>query len=298
MNSLQLISKLKAKSTDINDFINELFASGYQLNQIDKDLLKKQVLELYELVGKLKTNELVQTEPATVAAPKTATEVKQPEVKVEPTIIEEPIVETKQAIILPEPEPEVIDEIVQPITIDEGFKSVLTIANEEEISLNQLADTVAEEITTHTESIEPADDDLPPVSEVVKPSKPIDLNIDKAVVNKRIQYTVMPPADKPAMKPAESMNERLAQLNKAQSIEPGIDNLKTAISLNKKIAFVNELFKENVVEYAKAIDNLNNASDRNDALRLFAELRMQHNWSPDNALMNELETLIKRRFNN
>ena len=79
-------------------------------------------------------------------------------------------------------------------------------------------------------------------------------------------------------------------------VEPKIDNLKTAISLNKKIAFVNELFKENVVDYAKNIDRINNASDINEAMGYFAELKTQYNWQATNELVVELEKLIQRRF--
>ena len=98
-----------------------------------------------------------------------------------------------------------------------------------------------------------------------------------------------------------SFNERIAKnIERYQisdkPIEPKIDNLKTAISLNKKIAFVNELFKENVVDYAKNIDRINNASDINEAMGYFAELKAQYNWQSTNELVIELEKLIQRRF--
>lgn len=98
-----------------------------------------------------------------------------------------------------------------------------------------------------------------------------------------------------------SLNEKLAQKIDTfhfseKIIEPKIDNLKTAISLNKKIAFVNELFKENVVEYAKSIDKINNANDLNEAMLIWTEMKIVHNWKNDNSLMLDLEKLIQRRF--
>jgi hypothetical protein len=100
-----------------------------------------------------------------------------------------------------------------------------------------------------------------------------------------------------------SYNEKIAQTNPPVSIplaektiEAPIDNIKSAINLNKKIAFVNELFKENVVEYAKAIERLNQATDRNDAFRIHNELKHLHNWDNNNELVMDLERLIKRRF--
>jgi hypothetical protein len=73
-------------------------------------------------------------------------------------------------------------------------------------------------------------------------------------------------------------------------------SLKQAINLNKKIAFVNNLFNENTVEYAKAIEKLNASTTVHEALRYFNELKHQYSWSNENALVKELEGLIEKRF--
>ena len=73
-------------------------------------------------------------------------------------------------------------------------------------------------------------------------------------------------------------------------------SLKQAINLNKKIAFVNNLFNENTVEYAKAIEKLNASSTLHEALRYFNELKHQYSWSNENALVKELEQLIEKRY--
>ena len=73
-------------------------------------------------------------------------------------------------------------------------------------------------------------------------------------------------------------------------------SLKQAINLNKKIAFVNHLFNENTVEYAKAIEKLNSSSSVHEALRFFSELKHQYNWSNENALVKDLEQLVEKRY--
>lgn len=78
--------------------------------------------------------------------------------------------------------------------------------------------------------------------------------------------------------------------------ESRVESLKAAIGLNKKIAFVNDLFKENTVEYAKAIDKLNISTDLNEAMRFFNELKHQYSWDNDNENVIELEQLIQKRF--
>jgi hypothetical protein len=78
--------------------------------------------------------------------------------------------------------------------------------------------------------------------------------------------------------------------------ESKVESLKAAITLNKKIAFVNELFRENTVDYAKAIDKLNASADLNEAMLYFSDLKQQYAWNKDNEYMLELEQLIQKRF--
>jgi hypothetical protein len=97
-----------------------------------------------------------------------------------------------------------------------------------------------------------------------------------------------------------SLHEKIANIKqpdvRTRLSDAKVDSLKAAINLNKKIAFVNELFKENTVEYAKAIDKLNSAIDLNEALRYFNELKHHYSWNNDHELVNDLEQLIQKRF--
>ena len=56
MNSLQLISKLKSKSDDLQLALQQVLSPVSNFNTIEKELLKKNCVELYELVLKLKTD--------------------------------------------------------------------------------------------------------------------------------------------------------------------------------------------------------------------------------------------------
>lgn len=76
----------------------------------------------------------------------------------------------------------------------------------------------------------------------------------------------------------------------------GIASLKSAINVNLKIAIVNDLFKENTVEYVKAIDKLNNSDSIHEAMRYFTELKHTYDWDNQNTLVKELENLINKRF--
>lgn len=93
------------------------------------------------------------------------------------------------------------------------------------------------------------------------------------------------------------LHERISQNNpKTEMMQGKVESLKSAISLNKKIAFVNVLFNENTVEYTKAIDRLNSSLNIDEAMRLFTELKHQYNWDSDHDLAKELQALVEKRF--
>jgi hypothetical protein len=296
MNSLQLISKIKTKAADLQAAINEIFSKGNELSQIDKDLLKAHTTAFYDLILKLQCN-----------SSETITEETKSHIAnavLEPTVI----AQTQPDEVILTDESPVTSELPQ------AFNHVVSMANDDEVSLNKVEDLVLEQDKSDSDyknasslfnqaDILPKLNEMPELVEEKQPAKGAENNIfekyiEKATENKRIQYTVLPPVEifKEDQNSPASINERLAKLNQSQSIDPKIDNLKTAITLNKKIAFVNDLFKENVVEYAKAIDKLNNAASLEEALSYLAEYKRTYNWEATNQLVNDLEGLIKRRF--
>ncbi len=90
------------------------------------------------------------------------------------------------------------------------------------------------------------------------------------------------------MPPKPDLSEKLS--------ESHITSLKNAINVNLKIAIVNDLFKENTVEYVKAIDKLNNSENIHEAMRYFTELKHTYDWDNQNALVKEFESLLNKRF--
>ncbi|MDP1727177.1 MAG: hypothetical protein Q8M15_10375 [Bacteroidota bacterium] len=299
MNSLQLVSKIKSKADDINQNIRQILDPGLSLTSIEKELLKKQCLDLYELLMKLKSESDELEEKLAAKLP--LAEIQKP--------LEKPLSDLPKNIESIRVENTVITE--KPLQVD-SFKEVMSWAEHHEETLDSIEQKVELNIEAHIEIENETISD----TKIQNTEPSIDINFEKALENKRIQYTVMPDSDnnrneeaKPAILNAVliekeiSYNERIAQKIQAnpvpladKTIEAPIDNLKTAINLNKKIAFVNELFKENVVEYAKAIDKMNNAEDRTYALQIFNELKQFYQWQHSNELVQELEKMVKRRY--
>lgn len=306
MNSLQLISKLKSKSDDLQLALQQVLSPGSNFNTIEKELLKKNCVELYELVLKLKTDSELAEEKTEIKPifsnlfheNKFETKTILPEEKkIEIPDFEKPIIE------IPE------QEIPQPIVTFEApqsFNEVIKKVDVEEETLNSLQEKAISNPQEFDDIPEPEfkfNFEANPVN-----SNHIELNIEKAVENKRIFKTVMPDPEikaKPSLNEMVkakdlSYNEKLAQKIEStplveRTAELPIENMKSEINLNKKIAFVNELFSENVVEYAKAVDKLNTASGLNEALMIFSELKHHYNWQSNNELVLDLERIIKRR---
>ncbi len=305
MNSLQLVSKIKAKADDLNKNISDVLNSNHAFSDLDKDLLKKQTLDLYEMLMKLKSDAAV-LEERTTNKPSVPSYV----VPVSNQVLEE----------LKAPENSKIEQTPKeeaPVLVN-NFQEVIEYATQNDVPLDDLVQKVElqeEEIIPEPVNFQIISTPTPEATETNKSTIEHlpggDVNIGKAVENKRIQYTVMPSMDEP--KPNQfnsnfkdkepSFNDKIAQSNPPvaipladKTIEAPIDNIKSAINLNKKIAFVNELFKENVVEYAKAIEKLNGATGLNEALQAFHELNMQYHWDHNHELVQDLESLIKRRY--
>ncbi len=329
MNSIQLISTIKGKSEDLQLAIQQL---NGELNAIEKELIKKNCIELFELILKLKTSEtsieVIKMEspeavPVSVTpieaileeTPEPPIEIPEPEVH-KATI--EPVIAIQTSIELPEPEIEIGPETqAENSPIQQSFNEFIKQINIEKATLNELEKTAEIAIETPVivapVTIEPEVkiQATAPIQTNQTIITPPEFNIDKAVENKRIQKTVMPDPDpvkkisfNESIAPADpSFNDRLAESVTLQnnpivekSIDAPIENMKTEIGLNKKIAFVNQLFGENVVEYAKAIDKLNQAVNLEAGMKLFNELAIQFNWnSQSNPLVSELKQLLQRR---
>lgn len=302
MNSLQLITKIKSRLAEITELTDEILTHNNNLLPIEKEVLKKNCAELYDLLLKLKTNEeqIIENVAHKVETPKA----------------EESIIKSSPILELVKELPKLEEIVIEDLP---SFNTIIETAGEEH-TLNSIAEIIVEEevIIDEPEIIPVVEEpavviQTPIVENKIETHKPADWKPEL-----KIGRTVMPeiPKEEPKSEPFLSVekvvlpnksedelsfNDRIAKnIERYQisdkTIEPKIDNLKTAISLNKKIAFVNELFKENVVDYAKNIDRINNALDINEAMLYFSELKTQYNWQATNELVIELEKLIQRRF--
>ncbi len=75
-----------------------------------------------------------------------------------------------------------------------------------------------------------------------------------------------------------------------------IDNLKTAISINEKFMFINELFEGNLREYNETIETLNGFKTMDQAADFLDLLRKKNFWNTGSNAFKKLKDLVERRF--
>jgi hypothetical protein len=76
-----------------------------------------------------------------------------------------------------------------------------------------------------------------------------------------------------------------------------ISDLTTAIGLNERYLYSNELFGGNMELFRAALKELNNKANFSEALAYFNEdLLVKHNWNKENELVHSLKLLVARRF--
>lgn len=131
------------------------------------------------------------------------------------------------------------------------------------------------------------------------PTEQLNLEIDAVIETQNTIRENETPAPKEVINEL-SLHEKIANTLPPQPVLAdkltSIPNLKNAINVNLKIAIVNQLFKENTVEYVKAIDKLNSSENIHEALRYFTELKHTYDWDNENMLVKDLEQLIQKRF--
>ena len=103
--------------------------------------------------------------------------------------------------------------------------------------------------------------------------------------------------------PIEVVEEKLIIQQPVKIIEPFDEVViqpnnypKLNININDKFRFISELFSANSNEYNIAIEQLNSANSKEDAMAYFNGLKGIYLWTDDNELVKTLNTLIEKRF--
>lgn len=98
-----------------------------------------------------------------------------------------------------------------------------------------------------------------------------------------------------------SVNDSIAQKAKDKSLvkklnSSRIENLKSAIGINDKFYFINELFSGNSHAYEDVIYTLNNFKRFEEAMQYVSTLKYRYDWKTDTEAYQKLIHFLERKF--
>ncbi len=293
------INIIKGEIQIIIDTLAEQYAvinqqSG-KIPQIELDIVMANIRKLYERLCDL--NKLNSADMKAVAdevlekiheAEPEPEEIKeiQPESEQKETLTEKKIIEISMA------EKEIIPVEVQEEKV-ETVPPEINLEKTKEIIFD-LKDIMEEEITDSEvieKTIEPAAVEVKPARSGKKTKDNIDLFSlsEKETLADKFKETPKSMHDKIANeKPDKTLADKIGKAT--------IENLKTAIGINDKFLFINELFKGDIQEYNKTIDKLNSYSTLEECTVFLDELKSKFNWAEKPDACQKLEDMLIRKF--
>jgi hypothetical protein len=262
-------NKIFEKLELINEQAEMLKLHQGDIPQLYIDLLKKNVLKLYESVHKLDHIKQINTEDT-------------PEKKVNPVVIEK--VEPKKTPEVAKISPTETIEIKEKPIIKEEFKA------EPKVDIAPPQAIVEPKIVSEPERRIEAVSEQPIVSfSINKPEeKPISTKPHIHPGSDLFTEEVHSIADKFSAQQDPSLGEQMQQNQ--------ITNIKSAIGINEKFLFINELFAGNLQDYNQSIDQLNLAKNLSEATSVFNLFQEKFNWDDDNEAVEKLKLTMSRKY--
>lgn len=205
----------------------------------------------------------------------------------EPEIIPEPVAEAPEEPISPEPESmQVVREEPEPAVAE-------TTAEETEEPVEETEEAAAAEDGFHFEP-EPAPHPTPEISIEKEEEPAVQTPISLSEIERDVRNMGVPDDD-------SSLNDKLSQKQSDASLSDriqrqAIHNLRSAIGLNERFLFANELFNGNVESFNRAIDELNEMTNQAEAKRFLSHQQAKFNWDTESETVRLLVDLVERRF--
>lgn len=75
-----------------------------------------------------------------------------------------------------------------------------------------------------------------------------------------------------------------------------IESLKGAFGLNDRLQIINDLFDGESERFSQAVESLDNQSTSENARRKLSEIAAQHQWEPDNKVVENFVKMVERRY--
>ncbi len=273
MEKEKFLLRLSLELDTFKAHVNRLKPDGYTIHPLDVELLRNKIYDLYDLVLSLDVS------------PKNVTVAAKPEVIVK---IENPKVEKppQKPEVANEPPEQLVAEIPKtetappPVNTKPEYKDV--VIQEEEQPTEQ---TIASAIETPIQPlpIEPTHEEVLEKPQMAIPeSKKTTLDLFSGSDDNLLAKTF---SDKTVD------NSLAGRMQKER-----ITNIRSAIGINEKFLFLNELFKGDLSRYNRVIDELNALQTKQGVETYLIELKVAGQWKNDFPAYQKLEEIVLRKF--
>jgi hypothetical protein len=266
-----------------------------QIPTVEVDLVLKDVRDLYEVFLDLRTAaELQRKNPAV-------------------SLVEEKVIEKAEFIVEPKVElaaeviptaeiPAVLDAVVVNLLIAEVPKVKPEI--EPIIEIQAEIELPKEEKEKMEEPVVALPSENPPViapkvdllqerqKDFVPTVRKIEFKPEPTTVGDGKKESLFEKAASLYDKIAKPVDKTLA----GQATRQPVSNIKAAIGINEKFAYLKELFKNNVNDYNEALEKLNNFESYSEAEDFFQELKAKYDWDSESKSFQGLADLLNRRY--
>jgi hypothetical protein len=264
--------EIKIIMETLSEQINTISRHQGKIPQIEVDIIMANIRKLYERFSDLNdlNDKRVAVKTDILFTPEPEDQLETEEI---PVLEEKPVIETEI--------------IIKPVITEKKIEA------EEKIT-----ETVDKplEIPLFEEKPEPQKEVKPTLVELpkkMKPEKPTSSDLFSTTEKEIV-------ADKFKVTP-KSVHEKFTGEKNDKTVagkigKSSIPSMKSAIGINDKFLFINQLFKGDLHEYNNCIDRLNACDTIDVATKALEELKEAHNWNNGDEAYQKLEDLVIRKL--
>jgi len=314
MDKEKFLLRLSLEIDTLKAHVNRLKPAGYKIHPLDMELLRKKAMDLYDLMlqFEMDPNKVADIQDKPVVVPE-----KRPETE---PVVESPKEPRVEATPPPaKPAVPVITEVEQPlaedVTLDQESQTADTPVMEipEEPKAETPVEPIAEKPMVAPQ--EPPTEVETKVNPIEKPApireeKPVE---EKPATPRQEDFVSPPPPKAHPPKPApvkttldlfSTVPESLGSRTMAESDnsvagriqKERLQNIRSAIGINEKFLFLNELFKGDLARYNRVIDELNAMQTKQGADTYLMELKIEGQFGENHPAFEKLKEIVARKY--
>ncbi|MBP1630987.1 MAG: hypothetical protein H6Q15_1880 [Bacteroidetes bacterium] len=276
----QFQHKLENAIEEINK-ISQRIISNDEISEIELDILLDKLRDTYSFILSRPIDK--EEEEAVIEEEMVVVEQKIEEEQIEEEIIKEEL--------LAEEEEEIIEEKIEEVKVVDT-PSVLRYLNES-MPINTQIKIEKKEIEPVIEEIQKEELIVEEQIEIKEEAKVGNSNYD--LFAEKSQSTLAEKYQK-SNNSLENITQTPNTIDINQRFKQNNADLRTAIGVNEKFMFINDLFSGNLREYTEFIQRLNESGSLENAKKIIQEAKERRKWVASSLSFTTLENVISRSF--